>query len=178
MRITVALVAVIAALSFLSCTTPDAVIRAKVKAKLIADEAVRPYTIEVETREGEVTVTGNVDSQEAKDQALLLAKDTNGVTNVVDMITVRTAETLGDAPEPDRTIGEHIDDAGITARVKSRLLEDPLVKGLNIDVDTRAGVVFLTGSVRNETEKETAIQVARSTQGVKGVQANLSVSTS
>lgn len=177
MQISVALVALVVALSLLACATPDLVITAKIKAKLTADEAVRPYQIEVETKNGEVTVTGNVDSQQARDRTMELAKNTQGVTNVVDMIAVRTAAAHGDAPEPGRTLGEHIDDATITARVKTRLLEDPLVKGLNIDVDTRAGVVFLTGSARNETEKEAAIQLAKTTQGVKDVQANITVST-
>ena len=177
-RISVAVVALVAAISLSACATPDLVVTGKIKAKLAADEVVRPYQIEVATNNGEVTVTGNVDSQEAKDRTLDLAKNTSGVTNVVDMIAVRTAATSGDAPEPDRTVGEHIDDAVITARVKSRLLEDPVVKGTNIDVDTRAGVVFLTGSARNETEKQTAIQLAKNTQGVKEVQANITVRTS
>ena len=82
----------------------------------------------------------------------------------------------GNAPEPDRTLGEHIDDATITAAVKSRLLEDPQVKGLKIDVDTREGVVFLTGSVRSQQESDRAVQVARGTEHVKDVKPNLVVS--
>jgi len=60
-------------------------------------------------------------------------------------------------------------------RVKFRLLHDPLVKGLKIDVDTRDGVVFLTGTVESENEKEQAIKLARGTKGVKDVQANLTI---
>jgi hyperosmotically inducible periplasmic protein len=56
--------------------------------------------------------------------------------------------------------------------VKARLLEDPLVKGLRIDVDTREGVVFLTGSIPNEAERKQAVEVTRTTEGVKNVEAN------
>ena len=90
----------------------------------------------------------------------------------------RTASTSGEAPSPKRTLGEVIDDTGITMRVKARLLEDPTVKGTRIDVDTREGVVFLTGMVRSKDEKERAIKLAEETRGVKDVQANLSIRTS
>ena len=82
----------------------------------------------------------------------------------------------GDAPEPERSIGEHIDDAVITAAVKTRLLDDPRVKGLRIDVDTREGVVFLTGSVRSKEESDRAVEVARGTEHVKDVKPNLIIS--
>src|SRR6185436_14709221 len=116
-------------------------------------------------------LTGNVDSAETKERALQLARETKGVTDVVDMISVQTAEGTGNAPEPDRSMGERIDDAGIT--IKANLLDDPVVKGLRIDVDTREGVVYLTGNVASENEKTQAIRVAKGTEGVREVQANL-----
>src|SRR5262245_763191 len=155
--LSMALIGVLAASTFLACATPDPIITTKIKAKLVADETARPYQFEVTTQNGVVTLTVNVDSQEAKDRALQLAKETTGVKEVVDMIAVRTAATEGNAPEPPRTLGERLDDASITANVKGALLDDPSVKGLKIDVDTRDGVVFLTGSVRSETEKDKAI---------------------
>jgi hyperosmotically inducible periplasmic protein len=156
-----------------SCArTTDAGITGLVKTKLAADGKVRVSEINVDTADGVVTLTGNVDSQEAKDEALKLAKETSGVRDVKDMIAVRTGSQTGEAPNPNLTLGEHIDDAGITMRVKSRLLDDPVVKGLKIDVDTRDGVVFLTGSVTSEAERKQAIELARTTEGVKDVQAN------
>jgi len=62
--------------------------------------------------------------------------------------------------------------------VKGRLLEDPDVKGLQIDVDTREGVVYLTGSVRSAAEKDKATSLARDTKNVKNVVANLKVEKS
>src|SRR5215470_9173656 len=105
--------------------TTDAGITGLVKTKLAADSQVKASEITVETTNGVVTLTGNLDSQEAKDRALKLTRETSGVQEVKDMLSVRVASAEGNAPEPDRTLGEHIDDAAITMRVKARLLEDP-----------------------------------------------------
>ena len=170
------LAVLVAALSLvMSCASTDTGISSKVKAKFAADDVVKASQIEVETRNGVVTLTGNVDSEEARDRALALAKETAGVVKVVDMISARKASGGGDAPEPDRTVGEAIDDAAITVNVKSRLLDDPLVKGLKIDVDTRDGVVFLTGSVGSDAERQQAIRLAKDAKDVKDVQANLTL---
>ena len=162
-----------AALLTAACAHTDVGITTKVRAKMAMDDTVRDSKIEVATENGVVTLTGNIDSAEAKERALSIAKQTTGVVEVRDMIEVRRASGGGEAPEPGRTLGVTIDDADTTVRVKVRLLDDPLVKGLKIDVDTRAGVVFLTGTVDSEKEKEQAIKLARETKGVKDVQANL-----
>jgi hyperosmotically inducible protein len=119
-----------------------------------------------------------VDDPAVKDRAIALARDTKGVVDVVDMIAVQTTEATGDAPEPDRTVGDRIDDAGITMKVKANLLDDPVVKGLRIDVDTREGIVYLTGNVSSENEKDAAIRIAKGTEGVRDVQANLTMKSS
>jgi hyperosmotically inducible periplasmic protein len=164
------------AVSILSCAQPDAVLTAKVKAKMAVDTGVKASQIEVSTKNKVVTLTGNIDSQADKDRALEIARNTGGVESVVDMIEVRTGPESGEAPDPKLSIGEHIDDAVITAAVKTRLLEDPLVKGLRIDVDTREGVVFLTGSVTSAKEKDRAVEIARATEHVRDVKPNLIVS--
>ena len=173
------LVVVVAGLSLvMACASTDVGITSKVKATFAADEIVKASQIEVETTNGVVTLKGNVDSESAKARALELARATTGVVSVVDMISAREASGGGDAPDPHRTIGETIDDSGITMNVKSRLLDDPDVKGLKIDVDTRDGVVFLTGTVRSDVEKQKAIQLAKDTKGVRDVQANLTIQQS
>jgi len=152
--------------------TKDATVTGTVKTKLAADDQVKAGEIRVESANGVVTLTGNIDSQAAKDRALQIARETKGVVQVKDMISVREGSAQGDAPSPDRTLGERVDDAGITSRVKHRLLEDPAVRGLKIDVDTREGVVYLTGSIPGDAERDKAVQIARSTEGVRDVQAN------
>ena len=66
-------------------------------------------------------------------------------------------------------------DASITSAVKTKLLGDPKVGGLKIDVDTKDNVVTLTGNVKSEAEKAEAIRLAKTTTGVKSVVDKLTV---
>jgi hyperosmotically inducible protein len=70
-----------------------------------------------------------------------------------------------------QSAGEAVDDSAITAKVKSSLLADPIVSATAIDVDTTAGAVSLNGIVKNEQERQRAIQLAQSTEGVRVVDA-------
>jgi len=72
-----------------------------------------------------------------------------------------------------KSVGETIDDATITTRVKTELLNDPATGGLRIDVDTFKGVVTLSGRVKSAAEQTEAIRVARKTPGVKDVKSTL-----
>jgi osmotically-inducible protein OsmY len=74
-----------------------------------------------------------------------------------------------------KTIGETIDDATITTRVKTSLLNDPDVGGLRIDVDTFRGVVTLSGRVRTPEEEARAVALARKITGVSEVKSTLQV---
>jgi hyperosmotically inducible periplasmic protein len=77
-----------------------------------------------------------------------------------------------------KTVGETIDDATITTRVKTALLNDPTVGGLRIDVDTFKGVVTLSGAVKTPQEEQTAIALARKVSGVVDVKSTLQVNPS
>jgi hyperosmotically inducible protein len=65
-----------------------------------------------------------------------------------------------------------LDDATISAKVKAKLVADPEVKSLRIDVDTVDGRVALNGTVTSDDQKAEAEKLARHTEGVKSV-ANL-----
>ena len=172
-RLGLALAAIAACALLAGCASES--LEATVKAKLAADSDVKASEISVTAKDHVVTLKGNIDSMTAKEKALRLARETSGVTSVIDEIAVRTSETTGDAPDNGRSVGEKIDDAGITMAVKSKLLDDPDVKGLKIDVDTREGIVYLTGTVRSETERTKAVQLAKDTKGVRDVQPNLDI---
>ena len=74
-----------------------------------------------------------------------------------------------------KTIGETIDDTTITTRVKTAMLNDPAVGGLRIDVDTFKGVVTLSGRVKNPSERDQAIAIARRVNGVAEVKDALQI---
>jgi hyperosmotically inducible periplasmic protein len=74
-----------------------------------------------------------------------------------------------------KTVGDTIDDATISTRVKTALLNDPVVGGLRIDVDTFKGVVTLSGRVRAKEDEVKAIELARKVGGVADVKSSLQI---
>ena len=165
------LAAFAALLTAVACAQSDAGITVKVKAKLASDSTVKATQINVDTRDRIATLSGTVDSEAAKAQALALARGTEGVADVVDNLTL-TATQSADA---GRSVGQVVDDASITAAVKSKLMTDSVVGALKIDVDTKDGIVSLNGPVKTQSEKDTALRIARETSGVKDVRDNLVV---
>lgn len=66
----------------------DAAITAAVKAKLAADGDINPFNIDVDTNEGVVTLQGRVEKEEARTKAEQLARETDGVRRVVNLVKV------------------------------------------------------------------------------------------
>ena len=72
-------------------------------------------------------------------------------------------------------VGASIDDSVVTTKVKSALFADPDVKSFDIKVETRKGVVQLSGFVDSQTRVERALDIARRVEGVKSVENHMSV---
>ena len=68
-----------------------------------------------------------------------------------------------------------VDDAWIATKVKSKLIDDPLTKARDIQVETFKGTVQLAGYADNQAEIDRAVQLASSTQGVKSVRNNITL---
>jgi hyperosmotically inducible protein len=181
----------------------DAEITTAVKTKLLADKTVGGLKIDVDTKDGVVTLTGDVKSTAERNQALHLARGTKGVKHVTNKLTIETAATSGHKDLGDKTkdaaekagkatekgvekAGEAtkdaavktkdvVADATITSEVKTKLLADSKVGGLKIDVDTKDNVVTLTGNVSSVEEKNEALRLAKNTTGVKRVVDKLTV---
>ena len=62
---------------------------AKIKAKMALDDRVKAANIDVDTRGSVVTLTGRVNNDEERRRAVQLARETDGVTSVVDQMVVR-----------------------------------------------------------------------------------------
>ena len=88
---------------------------------------------------------------------------------------IRVGWRSGRIPGSGKTVGETIDDATITTRVKTAMLNDPAVGGLRIDVDTFKGVVTLSGRVKSQAERDRAMMLARGISGVVEVKDTLQV---
>jgi osmotically-inducible protein OsmY len=70
-----------------------------------------------------------------------------------------------------QSAGAAANDTALTTKVKSSLLADSMVGALALDVDTTEGVVSLNGITKTEQERQRAIQVAQTVEGVKRVDA-------
>jgi hyperosmotically inducible protein len=85
-------------MSLVSCRTPagrsagdvvdDSAITTKVKAKLLEDQRLKGFGIDVDTHQGEVTLTGGVDTAESKSRASQLARSVDGVKRINNMLKV------------------------------------------------------------------------------------------
>jgi hyperosmotically inducible periplasmic protein len=73
------------------------------------------------------------------------------------------------------TLGENIDDTGITTAVKSKLAAEKISTVTRIDVDTNRGVVALNGTVKTADDRLRAEQLARQVKGVRDVVNNLRI---
>jgi hyperosmotically inducible periplasmic protein len=71
--------------------------------------------------------------------------------------------------------GAYIDDTGITASVKTRMLDDERVAGTSITVETLNGTVMLSGFAKSEAEKAAAESIARKVDGVRAVKNEITV---
>lgn len=143
----------------------DSGITMRLKSAFVADPDVKALDITVETRKGEVQLSGFVDNQAQIDRAVDIAKRTPGVTSVQNKLALRTPST----------VGAKVDDALLTAKVKAAFVRDDTIKALDIAVNTNAGEVQLSGFVANEAQINRATEVARSVEGVKSVDNKMSV---
>jgi hyperosmotically inducible periplasmic protein len=117
-----------------------------------------------------VTLSGEVANAAAKTRAVEIARGTDGVANVVD--NIRVTATPAAMPSVDASV---VTDPAITAALKAKFVADDMVRALQIDVDTREGVVTLTGKVKSQVEKDRAMTLARETNGVKNVVDRLTI---
>ena len=85
-------------------------------------------------------------------------------------IVIALASVLGCAGTATKSsTGEYITDSWITTKVKAALVEDPIVKASEVNVETFRGTVQLSGFVSNQAAIGQAAVVARRIEGVTGV---------
>jgi hyperosmotically inducible periplasmic protein len=156
----------------------DAWLMTKVKTSLLFHRSVSGIKTEVLARDGIVTLRGEATSQAQKDLATKYAQDVEGVKEVQNEMTVVIAEMKPDEKtmgEKTGEVEEWIDDASITALVKTALLHHRSTSGLNTTVVTEEGVVTLSGTAKNAAEKDLATELVSDVLGVKKVINNMTV---
>ena len=144
----------------------DTVITAGVKTALLADADIKSFDFQVETRKGEVQLSGFALNQSQIDRAIDLTRAVNGVKNVQNNLSLKGAPT---------TVGVGVDDGIVTARVKAAFMNDPDIKSIDVAVVTRKGEVQLSGFVNDQKQMDRAVVVARAVENVTRVTNEMSV---
>ena len=176
----------------------DSAIKSRVETRLKNDASLKGDHIVVSVDKGVVTLSGTVHSEAQKDRAKELAK-VSGVTDVDSKLdvestgpstvdkteaktkeaakatkdaTVKAGEKTKDAVA---TTGEVITDTWITSKISADFVNEDTLKGSDINVDTKDHVVMLKGTVLTAAGRARAIEIAKTTSGVKRVVDTLTI---
>ena len=103
--------------------------------------------------------------------------DTTAAAPATSSPSASTGTGMG-GDSPDRSAGQTVDDATVTAKVKAALLAESGVDGTKINVDTFQGRVTLKGEVPSKNMADRAVQVAKGIEGVKDVDNRLNAGAS
>jgi osmotically-inducible protein OsmY len=151
----------------------DAWITLKVKGALAFHRSVSALATEVTTDNGVVTLSGQAGSAAEKELATEYAKAVEGVKSVRNDMRV-TGKSDAALPVTER-IADEVDDASITAQVKTSLLFNRATRALATRVATRNGVVTIRGDARNPAEKQLVGKLAMDVRGVRKVENQMRV---
>lgn len=141
----------------------DTSLRDKVKVTLLFHRSASAGKIKVDVKDGIVTLRGKVDSQAQKELMTENVKDVEGTKGVNNEMAVTKT------PEKQRTAGEKIDDASVTAQVKITLINHRSTSLLSTTIKTKSGIVTVGGKARNSLEKDLVTKLVADINGVKSV---------
>ena len=148
----------------------DTWIGRKVKLALMVHRNVNAGSTTATVKDGVVTLTGVASSVAQQELTTEYAKDIEGVKEVKNEMTVAAA------PAPaERSEGTKMDDASITAQVKTALLIHHSTSSITTKVETRDGAVTLTGIAKNAAEKSLVTKLVTGIQGVTSVKNEMTV---
>ena len=142
----------------------------KVKSALLFHRNVSATGTTVYVKDGVVTLQGEASSQAEKELTTEYARDVDNVKEVNNNMTIAQAPAT-----PDATIGDKIDDASITAEVKSSLMSHHSTSALRTSVSTADGVVTLGGIAKNDAEKSLVTKLVTDINGVTSVINNMTI---
>jgi osmotically-inducible protein OsmY len=148
----------------------DTWITTKVKTALLFHRNVSGTGTSVYTKDGVVTLQGVASSMAQKELTTEYAKDIDNVKSVNNEMTIAKVPAT-----TTPSIGDKIDDASITAQVKSSLLSHHSTSALHTSVSTTDGVVTLGGIAKNDAEKSLVTKLTTDINGVTSVINNMTI---
>ena len=175
----------------------------KIHSEFVDEDVLAGSNIDVDVKNGMVTLQGTVPSEAARARAIQSAKNNDGVKGVTDQLkiapasrdggkvdraqdkTARAADKAEDKMDKagDKTAsaakktGRAIDDGWIKSKIYAQYLADwnTVLDDSDIDIDVQNNMVTLNGTVKSPEAKAKAVSIAKATDGVKGVKDNLRV---
>lgn len=147
-----------------STDNADRWLRLKVETALLFHSEVNVTTTKVSAENGTVTLRGEASDMVEKDLATEYASDVEGVKSVKNEMTVSKTP-----PEPRRTMAKKMDDASVTALVKASQLAHLSTSTITTKIETKDGVVTISGIAKSAAEKKQISKLASSTPGVDKV---------
>jgi osmotically-inducible protein OsmY len=148
----------------------DGWVSTKVKTTLLFHRNVSASGTDVYVKDGVVSLRGVAKSMAQKELTTEYARDVEGVKDVKNEMTV--AKTPA---KPDETLGEKIDDASITAQVKSSLMSHRSTSAIKTKIETTDGVVTVSGIAKNAAEKTLVTKLVTDIDGVISVVNNMTI---
>lgn len=147
----------------------DAFIKGRLVTAYTLSEHLNPFDIDVSVKHSAVTLRGAVSDDVARDLAVEIAKGIDAVTTVNSELRLDESLASDEDMETSDSFAASFNDATISARVKTKLLWNNNVQGLDINVDTEDRVVTLRGQVETESQSALAEEITRNTNGVSSV---------
>ena len=141
----------------------DGWIAFKIKSTLLVRANVSASDTQVDVHNGVVTLTGRAQNQAQKELTTEYAKSVDDVKKVDNEMTVVTP------PADQESMSENMDDASITTQVKMALLSHRSTSAVKTKVQTKNGVVTLSGEAANDAEKSLDTKLAEQVKGVRSV---------
>lgn len=163
------------AFSGLACADAQQdIVEARQETQIWTTYALSPYLrandLKVVVHNGKATLTGKVDEDVNKDLAKQIALGVSGIKDVDNQIMVQADYV---PKTTSQSYGQTIDDATVTAAVRSRLAWSKHVDMAQVKVETKNGRVTLSGNTVNNESKEAAGRLALGTRGVISVSNSL-----
>ena len=153
-------------------SSQDAATTSKVKTALLLSKHVSAFDVKARTNRGEVTLTGEVPTEETRRLAGAITQDTSGVTAVHNNLTVNPAARGNQEMEQ---LGDRVADLEIKTLVIDQLGRTPELKDKQIKVQVSKRIVTLDGAVDTPVQKRAAEQIALQAPGVQGLAGQLTV---
>jgi hyperosmotically inducible protein len=160
------------AFSSIKESTQDAATTSRVRTALLLSKNASPFDIKVKTAQGEVTLEGQVPSEQVKSVAGAIAQDTSSVKQVHNNLGVNPAIERN----PDREhLGARVADLEIQTLLTDALSKNADLAEKHIATEVKNRTVALNGTVQTTNQKYTAEQIAWQVPGVQGLTDNLNV---